>query len=271
MQFIRKIVSDFFGLWRVCGFGIAVKWVTKIIGSFGECVRERNLQPADIAMGKGPFPCRYGKARAKLTGVQAISGIRELWVRDVYLNRGFLKIVPNSIVLDLGANMGNFTMLALAHGPDVRVVSVEPVSSNREKLLAQLEANNWTDRVRICPNFVGAKTAYQEQLQADAQTPGANFITEDELIQQYGLERIDFLKCDIEGSEFELLGPNSRLLAMARQIAIELHGHAGDPRKFIEMLRFKGFEIGTGDHNSEVIIVSARRAPSINPTISATN
>ena len=76
-------------------------------------------------MGPGPYDVRLGAARARLFGEQVISGIREIWVRDVYLNRGILSIAPDATVVDLGANAGNFTMLALAHGSGVRCVSVE--------------------------------------------------------------------------------------------------------------------------------------------------
>src|SRR4051812_15958000 len=124
-RMIRIVFRDFIGLVRVCGIGVALRWLVMIALNFKKCARARNLQPADLAMGPGPFSARLGTARAKLFGEQAISGIREIWVRDVYLNHGRLSIPPDATVVDLGANMGNFTVLALGHGPGVRCVSVE--------------------------------------------------------------------------------------------------------------------------------------------------
>jgi FkbM family methyltransferase len=258
-EVLGKIASDFAGLRRVCGWGVALRWVFKILTNFGECKRTRGLQPADRAMGDGPFESHYGSARAKMFGAQVISGIREIWVRDLYLSHGFLTIPPDAHVIDLGANMGNFTMLALAHGPGVRVVSVEPTEWGRKKIVKQLEVNGWSDRVQICPNFLGGETDEQRRLRANNETPDARFMSEEEFIQAYRIDRIDLIKCDIEGSEFALITPQSRLLKMARQFAAEVHIAGGDLDGFIAMLQSEGFEVQVNQRDAEGLVLSARR------------
>ncbi len=49
-------------------------------------------------------------------------------------------------VLDVGANTGLFTLLALASGPDCRVVAFEPVPRTHRLLLEQVALNGWSDR-----------------------------------------------------------------------------------------------------------------------------
>ena len=114
---LRVIFADFWGLRRVGGFALAVRWLFAIVFNFRQCRAERNLQPADRAMGEGPFAVRMDDARARVIGPQVLSGVREIWVRDVYLQRGLLTMPTQGTVVDLGANMGNFTLLALAQGP----------------------------------------------------------------------------------------------------------------------------------------------------------
>jgi Methyltransferase FkbM domain len=51
-------------------------------------------------------------------------------------------------------------------------------------------------------------------------------ITIEQLCNQYGIERIDLLKLDIEGAEEQVL-ENGAFLARTEHIIIELHGHYG--------------------------------------------
>jgi FkbM family methyltransferase len=198
-----------------------------------------------------------------LSGDAVFSGLREIWARDVYLHGGFLSIGPSARVVDLGANVGNFTLLALGHGPGVRVVSVEANSLLCEqRLLPSVRANGWEQRVSIINAFVGGQTMLQDKMLTEGECSGASKLTEDELIERAQLTSIDFLKCDIEGSEFELLTPQSRLLAMSKQVAIELHTWGGDINAFCDMLVGLGFRCRVTEGNAESSIVLARREAS---------
>jgi FkbM family methyltransferase len=258
VQILRIVASDFLGLRRVCGLRVALRWLRMIVFNWRRCLATRSLQPADLAMGAGPFLARLGASRAKLVGLQVISGIREIWVRDVYLNRGMLAIPDNAVVVDLGANMGNFTMLALGAGPAVQCIAVEPDPSNIEKLKANLRANGWLERARICEALIGGETAVQREIETKIASR-IKHISEEEFVREHGLKRIDLLKCDIEGSEFALLHPGSLLLAMSDQIAIELHKWGGDLRAFVEMLKSQGFETHVSGEDTQAAIVQARR------------
>ncbi|MGP1347451.1 MAG: FkbM family methyltransferase [Phycisphaerales bacterium] len=258
---LATIASDAAGIARVCGPGVALKWLLAIARHAPEILKSGNLQAADIAMGSGPYRCKLGNARATLRARKVISGIREIWVRNVYLQSGFLTINDNDQIVDLGCNKGNFTILALAHGPGVRSVSVEVKQSEIERLNEQLSQNGFQDRVQIVHAFIGRDLEQSEKLReaVGGNTTLAEVITEDELIQRCNIQRIDLLKCDIEGSEFDLLTPDSRLLAMTKQLAIEVHKDIGDAEAFIGMLHSLGFETRRGIENNEAVVISARR------------
>ena len=213
-------------------------------------------------MGAGPFPVRRGHVSAMLKGDRVMSGVREIWVRDVYLKDDYLRIGPSDLVVDLGANMGNFTNLALAHGPGVRVVAVEPNRAALDMLVESVSANGWNDRVALNRCFLGGVTPKQTELRQRSGYGGAEFVSEEDFLKDNDVGSIDFLKCDIEGSEFSLLTPDSPVLNKANQIAIEVHDWAGDRHAFIEMLRQCRFLIGPVREDYESAIILAKREPS---------
>lgn len=244
---IYKLALDLANLPGVVGPGLTLRWMTQVLVHAADVYKERNLQPADRAMGNGPFSVMvkpYSRT-FYVSGPQVFSGIREMYARDVYLRRGLLSIEPGDIVLDLGANMGNFTCLSLAAHPDTRVIAIEPSRSLHDALIASVGLNpGFIERVRVVRAFVGGFEAKQQTaLQTQAEDYGdAALLTERELLQLAG-ERIDFLKCDIEGSEFDLLKPGSRLLQATRKLACEVHAFAGDVEKFMGGVAMSGFRI----------------------------
>lgn len=247
MKQIMKLPRDFAGLMRICGLSVALRWLIEIFRHAPEIARQKNLQVADIAMGPGPFKIKFKSGSSfRIKGAGAVSGIREMYVRDVYLRDGWLAIGPGDVVVDLGANMGNFTNLALASDSSVRVVAVEPSKALNELFRASVGLNpGFSDRAMLIRGFVGGAHEKQKELLAgDQNYATAEWMTELELISRGRIDRIDFLKCDIEGGEFGLLGPDSKLLSITKALACEVHAFAGDVAGFIRGIEHCGFVIG---------------------------
>lgn len=245
MNAFLKIAADAAGISRVCGISVAAKWLSLVFIKFPAVLKSGNLQPADRAMGNGPFEAKRARSRAILTGSQVFSNLREIWVRDVYLKDDFLSVPNNGLVVDLGANLGVFSALALAQHDSVRVIAVEPSHSLLESLKKCVSANGWSARTTPIRAFIGNFTETQKTaLRQGSDYADAPTITESELISRSTITKIDLLKCDIEGSEFFLLEPDSRLLAITDRLAIELHQWGGDIQMFLDHLTRIGFEIG---------------------------
>lgn len=244
-KYLRTIARDAAGIARICGLFVSLRWLSFILLTFSECLKARNLQPADRCMGYGPFVVTRQGARAKLTGRQVFSGIREIWVRDVYLKDNYLEIRPAALVIDLGANMGNFTCLALAQHDDVRVIAVEPSLTLSNSLRDSLRLNGWSDRASVKRAFVGTSTKAQMNVAADPDYRDAHYLTEPAFLEEFDVQKIDFLKCDIEGSEFFLIDPESKLLSITECLAIEVHSWGGSVPTFLDFVRSAGFEIGS--------------------------
>jgi FkbM family methyltransferase len=259
MKSIEQILSDFIGLVRVCGLIIATKWLLFIFITLPQCIKFKNLQPADRKLGEGPFQVNYKKVKASMIGKQVISGIRDIWVRDVYLGNGFLSLEQNGLVIDLGANMGNFTILALASNSDSKVIAVEPNLELNSNFNSQVKLNNFEDRVSLQRYFIGSPFSQQKEMLKDPNSKDAKFISQKEFIELNNLRKISFLKCDIEGSEFDFINDTS-LLQITNQLAIEIHDFAGDRNTFIKKLRELGFNIGPIKDDFGGCILLAKRS-----------
>lgn len=244
MSRMAKLFADSVGISKVLGPSAAIKWLVAIARNWRIVVRSRNLQIADKSMGIGPFQIHYhNNVRFQIQGSGAFSGIREMYVRDAYLHGGVPTIEPGDSVLDLGANMGNFTNLALAHGA-ASVVAVEPSSALNAEMRSSVELNpGFADRVKLLRTFVGAPDGKQAALESNPAYRGIGWLSEDDLIEQGRIGAIDFLKCDIEGGEYALLTPDSRVLKMTRKLAVEVHSFAGDVDKFVQTIVMSGFRI----------------------------
>ena len=62
MNNIIKVILDIKNIFRVVSFFIALKWIFNLFYCFIDILKKRNLEPADIKMGNGPFKVRRGKA-----------------------------------------------------------------------------------------------------------------------------------------------------------------------------------------------------------------
>ncbi len=137
----------------------------------------------------------------------------------------FELIRPDSLLLDLGANIGTVTLRAAALG--CRVIAVEASPNNAALLQASVEHNHF-DHVRVIHAAVSNHHGWLEFFPngphgviASAQVPniGATVrvpaTTVDILLQELGNPRVDFMKIDIEGAEMKALHGMPRLLSSA--------------------------------------------------------
>ncbi len=133
-------------------------------------------------------------------------------------------------VLDCGANVGVFTRFALNAGAS-RVVAIEPAPDNLECLRRNFAPEIAAGRVVLVPKGVWNRPDVLELKIEDGNEAAATFVmnlskvsrtvrvplvTIDSLVAELGLERIDFIKMDIEGAEV-------RALQCARQTLARHH------------------------------------------------
>jgi len=145
---------------------------------------------------------------------------------------------PGMTVLDIGAHHGYYTLLASRRvGQSGRVFAFEPSPRERQKLRWHLRGNHCSN-VEVVDGALGASAGQAELFLAPGRETGCNSLrlpavrgsprklsvtidTLDEFLSRRGIERVDFLKLDVEGAELSVLEGGEQLLSrQPRPIAL---------------------------------------------------
>lgn len=134
------------------------------------------------------------------------------------------------IVLDLGANVGDFHDCFLRRFSPLRYVAVEPTPS-----LAAGLVNRGIHVVEAAVAPMTAPTLFSvddnseaSSILSDGTARLVDGITYSDLLARERLNRIDLVKMDIEGAEAYALADTERdVLLVARQITLEFHDFCG--------------------------------------------
>lgn len=148
----------------------------------------------------------------------------------------------DDVVIDCGAHIGGFTRLALQAGARL-VVAVEPEPANLRAFRRNFDQELKSSRVMLIPKGVwetAGKLSLHLSTTGDSHSvifaqkgPGDEVIevtTLDLLAGELGLDRIDFIKMDIEGSEANALrGARQVLERWKPRMAVSSYHVRGDP------------------------------------------
>jgi FkbM family methyltransferase len=134
-------------------------------------------------------------------------------VRQYFFARGGIRIQPDrgDVVLDLGACLGDTTLgLAAAVGQSGRVFAFEPMPIFQEALRSNVERNpQLAARIDLVERAVSSKSDQLvglvdagpgSRMSADGSVQ-AMTVSVDDFVRTNGLERVDFIKMDVEGAE----------------------------------------------------------------------
>jgi FkbM family methyltransferase len=191
----------------------------------------------------------------------------EVWVKKMYSPKGY-EIKKGDVVIDIGANIGVFSIYAATQAEDVRVYALEPFPENCDWLKRNVEENE-LDNVVVFEKAVSgdskAKTLYVSDawvghsLNNQEESVGKieiECVTLDDLTQT--VAQCDLLKIDCEGCEYDVLYNSSySTFRKIRKIVGEYHDIDSDrmtgkslcdflvERRF-EITHYNEFHDGTG-------------------------
>lgn len=172
--------------------------------------------------------------RAKTTDIDILESIfvgKKLGLHGEY---DFLfkrkDLLDAKVIIDAGANIGAFSVLADLYCKNARIIAVEPEKNNFAMLVHNTRnCNNieclnlgiWKYKTRL--KVIQRETGewgfiVKECTQGDIKALGIK-----DLIKKYSIEFIDILKVDIEGSELEMFEGNCEWLQNVKIIVIETH------------------------------------------------
>ena len=171
----------------------------------------------------------------------------DLWI---YLLGGFeiatLRLYQDLIqagdtVLDVGANIGSHTLpLSRLVGASGRVVAFEPTAFAIEKLRRNMELNTeLANRIVVTQTMLADRDDFQLPehifsswpLAGDQDlhekhkgrlmtTAGARVMTLDGAMREANIDRIDFIKLDVDGYEFNVIAGGAEILASSRPVIL---------------------------------------------------
>ena len=147
---------------------------------------------------------------------------------------------PGDTVLDVGAGIGGEALtFSKLVGPNGRVVCIEghPATAHALRRLVEL---NHLENVTVLPLAVGQQAGLVfmsddtvdhlgNSVRGDADSgPAVPVLPLDLIIADLGLDRVDFLKMNIEGAEVDALNGMSANLASVGHVAISCHDFLAD-------------------------------------------
>jgi len=169
----------------------------------------------------------------------------EVFFRQLYTESG-QKLLPGNTIIDIGANIGCFSLLAARKvGPSGRVFAIEPDPETYQQLVENIKRNNATN-ITPCRLAIGEANGeatifrHENSLFSSLhnEVDGRPINGEKAVIALQTLERFmdennvrtcDYLKLDCEGSEYAIirsLTPSSA--ERIAQITMEVHAINGE-------------------------------------------
>ena len=156
---------------------------------------------------------------------------------EVFMHNSF-KIPFNfkpKYIFDIGANVGFASIYFRRRFPDSIIISLEPDASNFELLKKNTEKYknihclqygiwNKSTKLEIIENGNNKWNCRTVETTEGSHKASVPSITIDELMQMFNIEKIDILKMDIEGAEYNVFsGAHEKWMPKTKSLIVEMH------------------------------------------------
>lgn len=205
--------------------------------------------------------CYMGLARKKLPLTAQFRNGLSFEFRDVadvatwwqVFYRNVYPVEPTDrVIVDAGANIGAFTLYAVARAPTAKIIAIEPFPETFSRLESAIARSPFRDRVELVNAALSSRSGCLAMQAGEIGSQFRRVLTEDSPqsgvsvrsctlveIVQGARDEIDFLKLDIEGSEYDaILACPAETLGRIRRVAMEVHPlytpNAPQPRDLFE-------------------------------------
>lgn len=146
------------------------------------------------------------------------------------INNGEYKFISkldltNKTIIDIGANLGIVSIVLAKKNPGIKIYAFEPLRENYENLLKNIELNGIDKNIITVENKAVTKDGRNINMSININNRGGSSISDvisvnssmskencgiesitlEEIVKKYKIDKIDLLKIDCEGSEYEIL------------------------------------------------------------------
>lgn len=199
-----------------------------------------------------------------------VRGRMDVWsVKETYIDRFYIRpeFEPQDgwTVVDIGAGIGEFTIQAGFGMPNSRIIAYEPFPGSFDLLQKNLALNNIHNVQALCKAIwsqaggLDLDLSGGEPLMFTSRIPGVSdhqkegvvrteCITLADVLTINKVERVDLLKLDCEGAEYDILLPAApETLARVERIVMEYHDDL-TPHRHEELVKYlseQGYQVET--------------------------
>lgn len=185
----------------------------------------------------------------------------EIFVAESYTGSDFYRPLEGDSVLDCGANIGVFALYLASRAPGIRVFCFEPCSDTAAKLRMNVERNGLEKQILVFEQAV-LDSLTEQPMQLTPSSGDRSFFSRPEslsgrsetircmslanAVELTGVDKINLLKIDAEGSEIEILeGARDFDWNRIDRVALEYHDFFRPRCREIstECLKTYGFEL----------------------------
>lgn len=220
----------------------------------------------------GLYRCRAAAAVYRCRrSASDIGAVEEAW--NVYF-RELPRLRAQAVVVDIGAHIGGFSVPMARLNPEGRLLAYEPDPESFALLRENLKRHGLS-RVEAFPLIVSASRGRRSLYPCAVspvrsslfREPGAGpavrvqSVSLPQLAAEHGLARIDLLKVDAEGAEYEILLPHARFLrARVDRLIVEAHPRGRrDAGTLSRFLRSCGFTVRRRGGPRQAVLFARRR------------
>jgi len=203
--------------------------------------------------------------------------LKEVFCEDYYFNK-FIDLKKISTIADLGGHKGYVSLLYAGLIPNIKIVSLEPEEENYLIFEENIKNNSLKNAITLLKNAIWSKdctkTFYKTKNYSAGHTLYKTHLEQQEkiahevkclslssVLKKSGFNKIDLLKIDVEGAEYEVLFKLEKsILRNIKYILIECHridnNSDQDIKEFLEKNGFEPHYI----YNYESVIVAINKS-----------
>jgi FkbM family methyltransferase len=200
-----------------------------------------------VPAGKLHYHKLFGNKTWFYDGQEYLHGIKEIFIQEIYK-----QVLPvNAFILDCGANIGLSVIYLKKICPSATIIAFEPDTHNFKLLekniqsheLRNVELKNlaiWKEDTMISFDSEGSMASKINFNKKENQSEMIQAVR----LKNYLNRKIDFLKIDIEGAEFEVIKDIEDVMDNIETVFIEYHGNFEQNNELTELFRIlktKGF------------------------------
>jgi len=212
----------------------------------------------------GVFLCKpiLQKIRFYAPDLDVIHIYYHIWIRGDY--EKFAN--PCGIIIDVGAHVGLFALKSAGLMGSLLIIAIEPCPNNSRFFKENLQLNRLEKKVALIEAAAGnmhgqTRLWISKKSGSHSLNPKdgeyfvrVDLITLDELVKTINLPRIDYIKIDVEGTEFDVLEGAQEILERFKPVVVM---ETNNIKKCQGLLKTMGYTIYVTNYIGELVHLTA--------------